>query len=508
MNRDYSSVYTYPDNTKNDSDFLNLQLSHAFNDKWAFAGNTYYRKYNTKTFNGDIDDSSLPEVPGQRGESTYNMTNGNRCHVSGTDGFESEPGGKCNGLINRTETDQTNYGLFGQLEFADTIAGKPNKAILGAGADLSRSKFDQTAQFGVLTADRGITATPYFADGSDYGDGIINLDGETDDRRVQLKGTTTTWSIYGTDTLSLTDTLHATVSGRYNKTEIKNSDQLTPSGDGSLSGTHRYNRFNPAVGLAFTPSKAINAYVGYNEGSRAPSPIELGCADPENDCRLPNSMAGDPHLKQVVTKTWEGGLRGTALGGLRWNVGLFNAENQDDILFVANGATGQGYFKNFGETRRRGFEGGLGGEFGALSWGANYTLLDATFQTNDTLPGNNNSPASDYDVTAGPTVDIDGKSIQVHSGDRVPLVPRHIFKAFASYRITPRFNIGADVFGVSSSYARGNENNEHQPGVVDYNAAAGANRAGWTTGTYLGKGKSAGYSILNLKATFEATPQW
>ena len=33
-----------------------------------------------------------------------------------------------------------------------------------------------------------------------------------------------------------------------------------------------------------------------------PSPIELGCADPANPCSLPNSMAADPYLKQVVAE--------------------------------------------------------------------------------------------------------------------------------------------------------------------------------------------------------------
>ncbi len=110
--------------------------------------------------------------------------------------------------------------------------------------------------------------------------------------------------------------------------------------------------------------ESFSAYLGYNEGSRAPSSIELGCADPANPCKLPNAMAGDPPLKQVVAKTFEIGMRGTALSELQWNLGVFRANNYDDILFVADNPSGFGYFRNFGQTRRQGVEAGLSGRAG------------------------------------------------------------------------------------------------------------------------------------------------
>ncbi len=67
-------------------------------------------------------------------------------------------------------------------------------------------------------------------------------------------------------------------------------------------------------------------------------------------------MAGDPPLNQVVTKTIEAGVRGIAGDKLAWNVGVFRANNHDDIMFVADQQDGFGYFKNFGKTRRQGVE--------------------------------------------------------------------------------------------------------------------------------------------------------
>ena len=88
-------------------------------------------------------------------------------------------------------------------------------------------------------------------------------------------------------------------------------------------------------------------------------------------------MAGDPPLRQVVTRTWEGGARG-AHGGINWSIGAFRATNRDDLLFVMSDQSGFGYFRNFGETRRQGLEIGANGRLGRINLGAGYTFLSAT----------------------------------------------------------------------------------------------------------------------------------
>ena len=70
-----------------------------------------------------------------------------------------------------------------------------------------------------------------------------------------------------------------------------------------MNGSHRFARFNPALGLNFNPSPRLTAYAAYNEGMRAPTAIELTCADPEAPCKLPNSFLSDPPLKKVVART-------------------------------------------------------------------------------------------------------------------------------------------------------------------------------------------------------------
>jgi outer membrane receptor protein involved in Fe transport len=158
--------------------------------------------------------------------------------------------------------------------------------------------------------------------------------------------------------LSIGNTWSFTVSGRYNRATINNRDRIDPGGGpGSLDGQYVFDRFNPSAGVTFSPTRFMNLYASYAESSRAPTSIELGCADPNNPCNLPNALAGDPPLKQVVTRTFEAGIRnGQGESRLNWSAGWFRATNDNDLLFVTSDVTGNGYFKNFGQTLRQGWK--------------------------------------------------------------------------------------------------------------------------------------------------------
>jgi outer membrane receptor protein involved in Fe transport len=302
---------------------------------------------------------------------------------------------------------------------------------------------------------------------------------------VDLEGVVNTWSLFATNTLSLQERWHVTLSGRFNRTTVTNTDLITPGGEpGSLDGEHVFSRFNPAVGLTFDPSPAVTLYAGYSEGSRAATSIELGCADPEHPCKLPNAMAGDPPLDQVVTRTTEFGVRGRA-AGTSWQGGFFHANNDDDILFVMSEQTGFGYFRNFGETRRQGLEFGVSGQRGRVYFGAGYTFLDATFQSEETVNGESNGSNDEAEEGAP---GLEG-NIEIEPGDQMPFIPRHMIKLFADVQVTSALAIDVDVVGFSSSFARGNENNLHEPDDT----------------YYLGEGTSPGYTVVNLGARYTVT---
>ncbi len=489
LEQDYRSVYSIPDITWNRSPALILSLRHNATSRLTLSGNAYFRYIRTDTTNGDINSQSFDE-------SLYNLsaaditaltaagysgfpTTGNaatepypmwRCIAQGLE--QSEPVEKCTGIITNTFTKQNNYGLSGQASWLVSH----NHVTAGGAWDRSSMTFQQASQFGYLNPDR-ITITPIDA----FADGSTNEDGVPVDTRVNLHGLINTFSFYATDTLTA-GKLAFTFSGRYNRTSIENVDRLPPVTDGSrgsLNGQYVFGRLNPAVGVTYGSSKFASAYFSYSQASRAPTAIELGCANPEEPCNLPNALVSDPPLKQVVTRTFEAGMRGSIENNLRWSAGWFRGENHNDILFVASEQTGFGYFTNFGQTRREGAEASLNGHVKKLTLGGNYTFLAATYQSSQIIDGGSNS-------TNDAGLGMDG-NITVQPGDQIPQVPRNILKAFAEYAITSKFSVDLDFDAVGRSFARGNENNQDQPDGV----------------YYLGPGFSPGYGVINLGAHYQ-----
>ena len=498
---DYASIYTKPDETHNQSTFLNFEAKHNLSDTLMISGNAYYRNIKTRTLNGDINDDSLDQsvyqpnaaeraaltAAGYSGFPTAGENAANtpfprwRCIAQGL--LNDEPAEKCNGLLNRTVSSQDNYGISAQISYAGDIGAFKNIVTAGAAYDGNKTRFNQLSELGYLTPERGVVGIGAFADGVTGGD----EDGVPYDTRVNLGSKVDTASVFITDTLGLLeDTLHITASGRYNHTKVRNRDAIHPvTSPETLTADHTFQRFNPAVGFTYAPIQALSVYGGYSEGSRTPSAIELGCANPDNPCKLPNAFAGDPPLEQVVARSWEAGLRGSLKDAvsLSWSAGLFRSAIRNDILFVADDAAGFGYFKNFGKTRRQGIELNAEGTYQRFQFGGNYTLLDATFRSPEIVGGAGNSTNEEAeDGIPG----VEG-TIDITPGNRIPLTPRHMLKFHADYEVLEGLIIGAETLTVSGVYARGNENNAHQPDGV----------------YYIGPGKTKGYTVLALRAQYQ-----
>jgi outer membrane receptor protein involved in Fe transport len=496
---DYSSVYTTPDTTNDRAAFVNLTARRSLTNQIAMSVNGYFRNIRTSTLNGDINEDSLDQAVYQ--PSAADMA---ALRAAGFTGFPAagataantpfpfwrciaqvlqrdEPGEKCTGLLNRTSTTQNNYGVSGQVNVRHASGGARNQFTAGGAFDRSTVDLVQSTQLAYLNPDRSVTALNAFADGTSGG----NIDGEPFDNRADLDGVIRTGSVYATDTISMHDMWHVTLAGRFNQTAVTNQDRITPlAGAGSLTGNYTFNRFNPAAGLTVSPSKNVNLYVGYSEGSRAPTSIELGCSDPSSPCKLPNALAGDPPLDQVVTRTWETGVRG-GRGTFNWSAGLFRAANAHDLLFVASTQTGFGYFKNFGETRRQGFEAGATARIARITAGGGYAFVDATYQSAETVAGTGNSTNS---AALAGRRGLEGV-ISITLGDRIPLIPQQTFKAYADVQVTSRFFVDLNLVSAAGSLARGNDDNTHQP-----------------DGTYyLGAGGSPAYAVVNAGARYSLT---
>jgi len=495
LDSSWSSVYTKPDTTHNHSNGATFEFSHALTPERTLSGNVYLRGMTSRTLNGDVNGGSLNQsvytlsaadkaaltAAGIAYPATINAANTPfpylRCIAQALQG--DEPGEKCNGLLNYGQSVQENGGFNLQVSGRKAVEGMEHRYAVGTAWDASRVAYQQSTQLGYLNADRSVTGVNAWADGVSGG----NVDGVPLDNRVDMTSRSRTASLFGTDTVTLSPGLHLTLSGRYNRTHVVNEDRIHPGGGSdSLDGDHTFSRFNPALGLTWALSSAVGGYVGYAQSSRAPTAIELGCANPEQPCKLPNAMAGDPPLRQVVTQTAEIGLRGRLDGGrTEWHVGAFRADNRDDILFVADNQAGYGYFKNFGQTRRQGIE--MSGSTKLSEWrlSAAYTWLDATFRSAETVNGSANSSNSSGGGLEG--------TIDIRPGDRIPLIPRQQLKLAVAWMPAPEVEVEVSGVGVSSSLARGNENGAHE---ADGNL-------------YLGSGRNPGYAVFNLSTSWQPT---
>ena len=489
------------------------------------------------------------------GSSSFNslITEANRlqqCTVTtGGNGWgngfvEREPGEKCTGLINRTSTAQDNFGIASQLSGKTKLFNLNNNYVVGAAADYTKFKYKYSQEFGTYLDNGSVMGSGYFADYSQNGQ-YFTGNGEILDSKVDLKGHTSNLSIFGSDTLEVNDRVALTAALRYNNNHIVTKDNyglhtldsstnadagnagvrsdayvdaeagdtpLSNSGKGiqtygtNLSGRHRYQRLNPAIGLAFNPNSDLNFFASYSEGSRAPTAIELGCSDPAHACKLPSAMVSDPDLKQVISRTWEAGTKFKLNKDNVVTLTYFDSRNSNDIMFVATTASGNGYFKNFGETERQGATIGASQAINNFMFTANYTYLDATYESEETVISNANSsgtlhvsgtkygtsgPGSTYGACPNGSADFSTsgsceyyKTIDIKKGNRLVLTPRNVLKLGAFYRINDKWSIGADSFTASNQLLRGNENGQDSRGVI------------------------GGYTNVNLTASFKPASGW
>lgn len=463
-----ASVYTHPDTTWNRTLLLNATAETGLADRLRLKANAFWRRLTTRTLNGDANDEVLgSDDVYDSGETPLNTPFPSAACLDEAAENE-EPQEACNGLLNRSASRQFEWG--GTLELALEL--KAARLTAGLAFTTSRARFAQSSEFAYLTPDRGVIGTGVLADGTQDFD-----PGEDTDARVDLAARTRSQSAYLLAEITATKSLTVNASARLDATQIRNLDHIKPGpATGSLTGNHDYHRLNPAVSLRWQAARGLVVDAAVAQTSRAPSAIELGCADPESPCRLPNALAGDPPLHQVVARTIEAGVRVEPATAIFVRAGLFRTTALDDILFVASPRTGFGYFRNFGRTRRQGLELVAGAALKRLTLSASYTLLDATYRSAEIVGGAGNSTNSEGPGGEG--------NIRITPGNRIPLLPRHLLKASADWQALAWLLISADVQAASGVFARGNENNAHRP----------------DGGLYPGAGKTRGWAVLNLGA--------
>jgi outer membrane receptor protein involved in Fe transport len=500
---DRDQIHTRPDFTNNYSHFLALNGSHWFNQDTMLSGNVYYRKSNRHTKNGDGWESTFDGLSSanQAIATTYLTP-----HTALLDDFE-EIGGS---VMNRTKTTQDTYGATGQMTFNQDWMGKKNQFVVGAGYDYTLMRFKQSYVANIGKAeyedDNGVEQEIEADELSNVWTGsrapLLSGPGLLQPTQTTgLTGKQYTARLFATDTLSLNDQWHLNAGASWNFTRIDNVDTLRGSAaPETLTAKDSYTRLNPTVGLTHTPNDNLTFYTSYSESSRAPTSIELGCSNPAYPCLLPSAMADDPPLNQVVAKTYEFGGRGNLTENIRWNAGIYQAMNHDDIQFTAaNTLTGAGYYNNVGRTKRQGIDLGLAGNVDKFKWNASYSYVRATYDTDVTFTNSSNS-SSNHD----PDIAEEYGQYTAKKGSYMPSIPKHQLKLRAQYAVTPEWTIGTNVIGYADQYVWGNENNKHRANSSCTNDDGDTGSAVCA----MGKGKISGYFVVNLDTQYNFGNGW
>jgi len=441
--KDRSAVYTFPDETRNLMNLVNLRGSQWLTDTVLLSGNVFYRNYRRDTRNGDAEVNCVDDATGRQAfTASGRPLHPGLCRGSAAGFFDAQGNPLAGNLAldaegedRKTSTQTNDWGATLQLQYRGKIVGRDNRLTVGVAYDGHSTRFTQSeapSAFAPRGNSVGIVRTGDF-------ETVVNV--ATGQQNI---------GVYLADTFEIIPQLGITVAGRFQHVSIKIRDRSDENPD--LNGDHSFNHVSPAVGITYQPLAVLTAFFSFSEGFRAPTPAELTCADPDAPCRLPNAFVADPPLDPVIAHTYEFGLRGKLPLGdeLLWSLAIFRTDLTDDIMFIVAETGGAGFFQNVAKTRRQGVEVGLQGRWKWLRYFLNYAFVDATYQSDETLAS----------VT-------DPNGVQVKTGDHIPGIPAQNLKLGAEVEILKNLFLSANVIYVSGSYLRGDDGN-HQPKLADY----------------------------------------
>jgi len=498
LDLDWGNTFTSPQINKNEMGMVQFSGTVQVTDRLAISGQTYYRNFKQDKVDGNILEVTDPadcdgdpneicvEEGGEGEELTYRRRDTGRqgsIKITGTtlDGvplLNQAMADNRFGVIDQVKQDNESFGGSIQAVDRSKLFGFWNQFLIGASYDHGEVSYNTQSQLGVFGPKFVVNGLRWGAPLNNparwkQGDPVI-LDGEDFfprdvDTRSDYVG------LYFTNTTVLTQGLALTLGGRWNYAhlDLKLNTAPAPGGDGDfedkLTGSHTYTRFNPTVGLTYQLSRGLTAFGGYSEANRAPTAAELSCADPEAPCLIESLLVADPPLEQVVSKTFELGLRGTMVSwgrdeALSWSVSGFHTRNEDDIISINSEQFGRGYFDNVGETKRVGVEAAIQYQTKWLYAYAGYSYVQATFEESLEISAPDNPMHED--CSGG-----EGKCVFVSPGNRMPGIPEHRLKAGFNYYITPKWAFGVDMIAASNQVFFGDEGNDNKrlPGFAKFN---------------------------------------
>jgi iron complex outermembrane receptor protein len=203
-----------------------------------------------------------------------------------------------------------------------------------------------------------------------------NLQGLTAD---ELQ-TATALGVFTQGDLSLTDQVVLSLGGRFDRVRMKVNDDFAQDGD--QSGNRTFREWSSSAGLSYHYLASHQAYANISTAFETPTFSEFA---------NPVGVGGfNPDIEPQKSLNHELGLRGGLNSGIDYDLTLFWVDVRDELIpFSLADNNDRTFFRNAGDTTRKGFEAAVGWLF-APSWRIDsaLTLARYTFDTDgNRLPG-------------------------------------------------------------------------------------------------------------------------
>lgn len=250
------------------------------------------------------------------------------------------------------EFDRVMYGASARGQY--NLGGGARPVRLAMGADLLGQSDDRQNYFncaGRVPPNRPPANCPTASDR-----GVLTVDQQ---ERVSGLGLFLRGEVSPAEPLSLTATL------RGDRTRFSVDNRLDPANEGSRT----LSAVTPMAGINWRVAPLVSVYANVSSSFETPTTTELA--------NQPDGSGGlNRELDPQRGTTYEVGVKGIWGDRLRYDVALFTVDTKDELIpFEIPDGSGRRFFRNAGQTTRRGAEIGLATATGPVALGATATWI-------------------------------------------------------------------------------------------------------------------------------------
>ncbi|MFW6324397.1 MAG: TonB-dependent receptor family protein [Desulfovibrionales bacterium] len=341
------------------------------------------------------------------------------------------------GYYGRRDLDNSIPFRFIELE-RDVYGGRFQYAVRGSGFGLPQELFA-----GIDIQNQQDNRLNFDNDGGSPGDTLLL------DQDEQVTG----MGVYLQDEIELTERFSVTVGGRYDWVRFEVDDHLEEDGDDS--GSTHFDEVTGRFGLMYELRPNVQAYGSIAQSFETPTSTEI--------VNRPEGGGGiNPDIEAQEAINYEVGVKGSGFDRFHYDLAVFFIELEDELIAFRD-ATDRVFYRNAGESQRKGAEVSIGVEILAgLEAGLSYTYLQAEF---------------DEYVK-------DGTDLQ---GNEIPGLPNHLLFGEILYEHPSGFYAGCDILYAGGFFVN-DENTLETDDYVLGNVRAGYRKVlgGWRIEPFAG----------------------